>query len=80
LILEQSTGDAPKSYVLIFAFLGNKCLAIYGCFLVLPLRVSTQKNTVGYVVYFARINSVWRAGTKGGLPILDATVYHKVCM
>ena len=37
--------DAPKSYVIIYAFLGNERLAIYGRFLLLVLRVSTQ-NTV----------------------------------
>ena len=35
--------DAPKSYVIIFAFLGNDLLAVYRCFLVLRLHVSTQK-------------------------------------
>ena len=38
--------DAPKSQVIIFEFLGNERLAVYGRFLVLWLRVSTQKNTV----------------------------------
>ena len=41
----KSITDAPKSYVIIFAFLSNERLAVYGCFLVLRLRVSTQ-NTV----------------------------------
>ena len=35
--------DAPKSYVIIFPSLGKEHLAVYGCFLVLQLRVSTQK-------------------------------------
>ena len=35
--------DAPKSYVIFFASLGNERLAMNGCFLVLLLRVSTQK-------------------------------------
>ena len=66
--------DAPKSYVIILASLGNERLAVYGRFLVLQLGVSTQKIPLDYVVYFARINSLWRAGAKGVLPILDATL------
>ena len=54
----KSITDAPKSYVIIFAFLSNERLAVYGCFLVLRLRVSTQKNTVTKTSSFARINSV----------------------
>ena len=42
---EKNVKDAPKSYVIISAFLGNKRLAVYGGFLVLRLRISTQ-NTV----------------------------------
>jgi len=38
--------DAPKSYVIILASLGNERLAVYGCFLVLWLRVSTQTNNI----------------------------------
>ena len=35
-LLGWSQGDAPKSYIILFAFLGNERLAVYGCFLVLP--------------------------------------------
>ena len=47
--------DAPKSYVIIFAFLGNERLAVYGRFLVLRLRISTQTNTVTTDVLFCSI-------------------------
>ena len=41
--LHHITVDAPKSYVIIFAFLGNERLAVDSCFLVLRLHISTQK-------------------------------------
>ena len=37
------TKDTLKSYVIIFAKIGNERLAVHGCFLVLFLRVSTPK-------------------------------------
>ena len=55
--LHHITVDAPKSYVIIFAFLGNEPLAVYGYFLVLQLRVSTQINTVTRYALFTRFYS-----------------------
>ena len=49
------TTYVPKSYVIIFTFLGNERLAVYGRFLVLWLRVSTQKNTVTTIALICSI-------------------------
>ena len=66
----KSITDAPKSYVIIFAFLSNERLAVYGCFLVLGLRISTQK----YFYFYKMMTSILL-----DLPICCTAIYYLKC-
>ena len=58
---KKSLLDAPKSYVIIYTFLGNERLAVYGRLLVLVRRVSTQ-NTVTITTSSTLLDFIWYDG------------------
>ena len=53
--------DAPKSQVIILASLGNERLAVYGCFLVLRLHISTQKYRYDHNI-LTLLDFIWYEG------------------